>query len=276
MMSTARSYRYKINNSCFQVRKKIRLFCGQKSVLLRKIIAMTFRGILHCGQERVTVAMIECIFYWKRGTMWRDSRPKKMRTGEWDRERTALCLKYSGTFSYRYHSFSLLIHFFKFMSYVSGSCFWKIQVKWEGKWLRKFDHRQKEKSCKVLVKDTFLGPYSGSQPFQGTTLGCLSPKVDGFNFSTDNHSFFFLCLTHLQFKWKGRLLSDLAWIRKQDFFIKRWQSLSTRALLIITVWKFLCCFFAESAISSLLSFTEKLLPLHQFFDHHRGETGLRL
>ena len=49
-------------------------------VLLLQTIAVTFREILHGGEEGVTVAMTERIFDWSRATSRRDSRVRKMRT----------------------------------------------------------------------------------------------------------------------------------------------------------------------------------------------------
>ncbi len=56
-------------------------------VLLRQTIGVTFRGILHCREEWVMVAMTECFFDWRRGARWGDGRARKLRTRRWDWEK---------------------------------------------------------------------------------------------------------------------------------------------------------------------------------------------
>lgn len=106
-------------------------------VLLQQIIAVTFRGILHCGQESVTVAMIERIFDRRRETRWGDGSARKMRNGGWDRERIPSSSpsdhKHSGTFCCWHFSFRHPIHLWGFCYLSTAVGFWKIHVKWEGK-----------------------------------------------------------------------------------------------------------------------------------------------
>lgn len=88
-------------------------------VLLLQMIAVTFREILRCIEERDAAPMIECLFDESRGTRWRGGTERKMKTEGQDGEnRLAFSPsdhKLSATFWFWHFSLRRLIYLLRFL-----------------------------------------------------------------------------------------------------------------------------------------------------------------